>query len=113
MFSLTLKLLLALKVCPVPFFTAITDGVLDPAGYVKASLTAGRAKVDGSARFGIDVSVPGMLVGTIAHCPVFGGTLKAVDDKPALAVNGVRAVVKLPNAVAVVGKLVEEVLPVR
>ncbi len=38
------------------------------------------AKVDGSARFGIDVSVPGMLVGTIAHCPVFGGTLKAVDD---------------------------------
>jgi isoquinoline 1-oxidoreductase beta subunit len=44
-----------------------------------------------------------MLVGTIAHCPVFGGTLKAVDDKPALAVNGVKAVVKLPNAVAVVG----------
>jgi isoquinoline 1-oxidoreductase subunit beta len=41
------------------------------------------AKVDGSARFGIDVSVPGMLVGTIAQCPVFGGTLKAVDDKPA------------------------------
>ena len=61
------------------------------------------AKVDGSARFGIDVSVPGMLVGTIAHCPVFGGTLKAVDDKPALAVKGVKAVVKLPNAVAVVG----------
>ena len=61
------------------------------------------AKVDGSARFGIDVSVPGMLVGTIAQCPVFGGTLKAVDDKPALAVNGVKAVVKLPNAVAVVG----------
>jgi isoquinoline 1-oxidoreductase subunit beta len=61
------------------------------------------AKVDGSARFGIDVSVPGMLVGTIAHCPVFGGTLKAVDDKPALAVNGVKAVVKLPDAVAVVG----------
>ena len=57
----------------------------------------------GAPRFGIDVSVPGMLVGTIAHCPVFGGTLKAVDDKPALAVNGVKAVIKLDNAVAVVG----------
>ena len=61
------------------------------------------AKVDGSATYGIDVRVPGMLVGTIAHCPVFGGTLKEVNDKPALAVKGVKAVVKLPGAVAVVG----------
>jgi isoquinoline 1-oxidoreductase beta subunit len=60
------------------------------------------AKVDGSATYGIDVRVPDMLIGTIAHCPVFGGTLKAVDDKPAMAVKGVKAVVKLPNAVAVV-----------
>jgi isoquinoline 1-oxidoreductase subunit beta len=61
------------------------------------------AKVDGGARFGIDVRVPGMLIGTIAHCPVFGGTLKAVDDKPALVVKGVKAVVKLSNAVVVIG----------
>jgi isoquinoline 1-oxidoreductase beta subunit len=60
-------------------------------------------KVDGSAQFGIDVLVPEMLVGTIAACPVFGGKLEAVDDKPALAVRGVKAVVKLPDAVAVVG----------
>jgi isoquinoline 1-oxidoreductase subunit beta len=60
-------------------------------------------KVDGSAQFGIDVVVPEMLVGTIAACPVFGGKLEAVDDKPALAVRGVKAVVKLPDAVAVVG----------
>jgi isoquinoline 1-oxidoreductase subunit beta len=60
-------------------------------------------KVDGSAQFGIDVLVPEMLVGTIAACPVFGGKLEAVDDKPALAVKGVKAVVKLPDAVAVVG----------
>ncbi len=61
-------------------------------------------KVDGSAQFGIDVRVPEMLVGTIAACPVFGGKLKAVGDKPALAVKGVKAVVKLPDAVAVVGE---------
>jgi isoquinoline 1-oxidoreductase beta subunit len=60
-------------------------------------------KVDGSAIYGVDVRIPAMLVGTIAHCPVLGGTLKAVDDKPAMAVKGVKAVVRLPNAVAVVG----------
>jgi isoquinoline 1-oxidoreductase subunit beta len=62
------------------------------------------AKVDGSAGFGIDVKLPDMLVGTIAACPVFGGKLKAVDEAPALAVKGVTAVVKLPDAVAVVGE---------
>src|SRR6516225_5668490 len=61
------------------------------------------AKVDGSAGFGADVRVPGMLVGTVAMSSVLGGTLKEVDEKPALAVRGVRTVVKLPNAVAVVG----------
>jgi isoquinoline 1-oxidoreductase subunit beta len=61
-------------------------------------------KIDGSAQFGIDVRVPDMLVGTIAACPVFGGRLEAVDDRSALAVKGVRAVVKLPDAVAVVGE---------
>jgi len=61
-------------------------------------------KVDGSAQFGIDVRVPDMLVGTIAASPVFGGKLKSVDDTPALRVKGVRAVVKLGDAVAVLGE---------
>jgi isoquinoline 1-oxidoreductase beta subunit len=61
------------------------------------------AKVNGSAGFGVDVRVPDMLVGSVVICPVFGGKLKAVDDKPALAVKGVRAVVTMPDAVAVVG----------
>lgn len=59
-------------------------------------------KVDGRAGFGIDVELPGMLVATIRQCPVFGGTLKAVDRAPAMAVRGVKAVVPLPAAVAVV-----------
>ena len=73
------------------------------------------AKVDGSAVFGIDISVPGMLVATIAQCPVFGGTLGSVDEAPALAIRGVKSVVRLhtprasdeerkpPNSIAVVG----------
>jgi len=53
------------------------------------------AKVDGSAVFGIDVKVPGMLVASIERCPVFGGTLKRYDAAKAKAVPGVRAVVVL------------------
>ncbi len=60
------------------------------------------ARVDGSARFGIDVDLPGMLVAHVLHAPSFGATLAAVDARPARAVKGVVQVVKLPAAVAVV-----------
>src|SRR5438477_7888126 len=53
------------------------------------------AKVDGSAVFGIDVKVPGMLIASIERCPVFGGTLKSYDATKAKAVPGVRAIVAL------------------
>ncbi len=59
-------------------------------------------KTDGSAMFGIDVRLPGMLYAAIRQCPHFGGKLKAVDARPALARRGVRRVVRLPDAVAVV-----------
>jgi isoquinoline 1-oxidoreductase beta subunit len=59
-------------------------------------------KVNGRAQFGIDVKVPGMKVATVAACPAFGGKLANVDDSKARAVNGVRQVVRLDNAVAVV-----------
>src|SRR5262245_13289614 len=59
-------------------------------------------KVNGRAVYGIDTQVPSALVATLAQCPYFEGTLKDVDEKPALAVAGVRQVVKLDNAVAVV-----------
>ena len=60
------------------------------------------AKVDGSARFGIDVKIPGMKVATVAACPVFGGKLASVDDTKAKLIDGVRQVVRLDDAVAVV-----------
>jgi isoquinoline 1-oxidoreductase beta subunit len=59
-------------------------------------------KVDGSAIFGIDVKVPGMKIATLAQSPAYGGRLRSVDAGKALAVRGVRQVVKLDDAVAVV-----------
>ena len=52
-------------------------------------------KVDGTAQFGIDVTLPGMLVASIERCPVFGGTVKSYDAAKAKAVPGVRNVVQL------------------
>ena len=59
-------------------------------------------KVDGSAQFGIDVRLPGMKIATVAACPVFGGRLAAVDDAKAKGLRGVRQVVRLEDAVAVI-----------
>ena len=53
------------------------------------------AKVDGSAVYGIDVTMPGLLVASIERCPVFGGTIKRYDATKAKALPGVRAVVEL------------------
>ena len=44
-----------------------------------------------------------MKFATVAACPVFGGKLANVDDSKAMAIKGVRQVVRLDNAVAVVG----------
>ncbi|MCC8396669.1 xanthine dehydrogenase family protein molybdopterin-binding subunit [Paraburkholderia sp. MMS20-SJTR3] len=60
-------------------------------------------KVDGTAMFGLDVRVPGMVYAAIATCPVFGGTLASVDDTHAKKIPGVREVIKLDNGVAVIG----------
>ncbi len=59
-------------------------------------------KVDGSAQFGIDVTLPGMLVAVVARCPVFGGTVASFDPAAAQAVPGVRHVVQISSGVAVV-----------
>ncbi|KVD51533.1 aldehyde dehydrogenase [Burkholderia ubonensis] len=60
-------------------------------------------KVDGTARFGLDVRLPGMLVAVIVNSPVFGGTVASVDDTAARQIRGVRRIVRADNAVAVVG----------
>jgi isoquinoline 1-oxidoreductase subunit beta len=62
------------------------------------------SKVDGSAVYGIDMTLPDMRVATIIMAPVRGGKLEAVDPKPALAVAGVEKVINLESAVVVVAK---------
>jgi isoquinoline 1-oxidoreductase beta subunit len=59
-------------------------------------------KVNGKALFSIDVQIPGMKFASVSACPVFGGTLARVDESRAHAINGVRQVVRLNNAVAVI-----------
>jgi len=59
-------------------------------------------KTDGSAKFGIDAQIPGMVFAAIVACPVPGGKLKSVDDSVLNGAPGILKVVKLPNAVAVV-----------
>ena len=58
--------------------------------------------MNGTAVFGIDVRLPGVKVATLAQSPVFGGSVKSVDDAAARAVKGVRQIVQLDDAVAVV-----------
>jgi isoquinoline 1-oxidoreductase subunit beta len=60
------------------------------------------AKVNGTAVYGIDVRPPGVKIATLAQSPVFGGRVKNVDDAAAKAVKGVRQIVRLDDAVAVV-----------
>src|SRR6185295_8871962 len=60
------------------------------------------AKVDGSATYAIDFTTPGMLYAAIEIAPVHGGALVSVDTAAADAMPGVKKVVKLKDAVAVV-----------
>ena len=61
-------------------------------------------KVIGATQFGIDARVPGMKIATVRGCPTFGGKLKSVQDERARQIPGFVAVLKLDDAVAVVGE---------
>ncbi len=60
------------------------------------------AKLNGTAVFGIDVRLPGLLTAVIVRPPVFGATLKKYNDTKAKSVPGVKEVVAVPSGVAVV-----------
>ncbi len=63
-----------------------------------------RPKVDGSAIYGIDVRVPGMLTAVIVRPPVRGGTVKRLDARAARARRGVTDVVHIEEGVAVIAE---------
>ena len=89
---------------PLP---AAADIVLkDPARFRLIGTPAKRLdtkdKLDGSARYGIDVVLPGMKVAALAIAPVQGARLLGLDEAAALKVRGVRQVVRLDDCAAVV-----------
>jgi isoquinoline 1-oxidoreductase beta subunit len=59
-------------------------------------------KIDGRAKYAIDVTVPGMLTALIARSPRFGGTVRSFNRDEVRALPGVRHVVEVPTGVAVV-----------
>jgi isoquinoline 1-oxidoreductase beta subunit len=89
---------------PVPAPDSVS--LKDPKDFILIGTPAKRLdtpdKVNGRAQFGIDVKVPKMKIAAIAISPVFGGKPKSVNEAAARAVRGVRQVVRIDEAVAVV-----------
>jgi isoquinoline 1-oxidoreductase beta subunit len=73
----------------------------DPADYryigKPMDLIDGVAMTTGAGIYGTDTVLPGMLYASVERCPVFGGTVKSVDDAKALKVAGVEQVVQMPD----------------
>jgi len=95
---------LAARAASVPPPTTVR--LKSPAEWKLVSTPAKRldapGKVDGTATYGIDTVVPRMKIATVAACPVLGGTLASVDEAKALSIAGVRQVVRLDDAVAII-----------
>ena len=89
---------------PVP--AADSVALKDPKDFTLIGTRAKRLdapdKVVGKAEYGIDTKLPGMKIAAIAISPVFGGKPKSVDEAAAMAVKGVRQVVRTDESVAVV-----------
>ena len=60
-----------------------------------------RAKINGTAKYGIDIHFPGLLTAVVAHPPVFGGRARSIDDSATKAIPGVREVIAIPTGIAV------------
>jgi isoquinoline 1-oxidoreductase beta subunit len=61
-------------------------------------------KVDGSARYGIDVTLPDMLYAAVKTCPTHGGKLKSFDDSAAKGMPAYHGAVPVENGVVVVAQ---------
>ena len=95
---------LAAEAAKIPLPTKVT--LKEPEKFELIGTPAKRldtaSKVNGSAVYGMDARPPGVKIATLAQSPVFGGKVKSVDDTAAKAVKGVRQIVRLDDAVAVV-----------
>lgn len=62
----------------------------------------GKLRSTGAEKYGMDTRLPGMVRASVMQSPVFGGKLESVDESIAMAIPGVKKVIKLDNAVVVV-----------
>lgn len=94
----------AAALLPGPAPASVT--LKDPKDFTLIGTSAKRLdtpyKLNGRMGYGIDVSVPNMKIAAIAISPVFGGRPKSVNEAAARSINGVRQVVRIDNAVAVI-----------
>jgi isoquinoline 1-oxidoreductase beta subunit len=65
------------------------------------------SKVNGTARYGIDVQVPGMVYASVLEAPMDGAKAEGVNTEDVMAIKGVTKVMPLPFGVAVIGDTVE------
>jgi isoquinoline 1-oxidoreductase beta subunit len=65
------------------------------------------SKVNGTARFGIDVQVPGMVYAAVLQAPMDGASAQVRNLNDVSAIGGVSKVIPLPFGVAVIGESVE------
>jgi isoquinoline 1-oxidoreductase beta subunit len=64
-------------------------------------------KVNGTAKYGIDVQLPNMVYAAILRPPVQGEQADEIDDSAAKGVKGILQIVKLPMGVGIIGETVE------
>ena len=60
------------------------------------------ARVNGTAKFGLDIRLPNMLYATVLKCETFGGSVKSFNSKKAKKINGVKNVFEVEGGIAVV-----------
>jgi isoquinoline 1-oxidoreductase subunit beta len=96
---------LADKAATLPVPAEVT--LKDPKDFILIGTPAKRldtpSKVNGTAKFSIDVRLPGLKIATLAASPVVGGKVASLDDSKAMAIPGVRQIVRLEDLVAVIG----------
>ena len=70
-------------------------------------------KVNGTAKYAIDVDLPGMVYATVRHSPVHGGTPESWNDAKVKSMRGVLGTVRLPDGVAVLADSLPHALAAR
>jgi len=61
-------------------------------------------KINGAAKYTLDMQLPDMLTAVVAHAPLFGAKMRSYDETEAKAYPGVVDVVSVPTGIAVLAK---------